>query len=153
MEHITITEFAEAAGVTPQAVYKRIKKDLAPYVIEKPTGKLISTDALELFRVTEPVTQSRREKELEKEIERLTQEKTELHERFMEQNEKLLEILAQQTKQLENYQILLAQNQQLQQQLLNPPQPVEPVEPVDNNPQPVKKPSLLKRIFGKNNPK
>jgi predicted transcriptional regulator len=146
MEHITISDFAEAVGVTPQAIYKRIKKDLSPYVKETPNGKLISTEALKLFDVEKQFNNQ----ELRKEIERLTQENNELHQRFIEQNEKFLEILAIQAKQAENYQILLAQNQQLHQQLLNPPQPVEPINQDTISSEQVNKPSLLNRIFKRN---
>ena len=39
--YLTVVEFA-AAGITKQAVYKRIKQDLAPYVKEQDGKKTIS---------------------------------------------------------------------------------------------------------------
>lgn len=146
MEYLSVSDFAEAAGVTPQAIYKRIKSDLAPFTKQTPNGKTVSTEALKLFRVDSAIDNTAKIEALEKENESLRKLNTELNQRFIEQNEKLLEILANQAKQAENYQILLAQNQQLTQQLLAPP---EPVEPVEESKQPVKKPSLFKRIFTK----
>ena len=40
-DYLTVVEFA-AAGITKQAVYKRIKQDLAPYVKEQDGKKTIS---------------------------------------------------------------------------------------------------------------
>ena len=39
--YLTVVEFA-AAGITKQAVYKRIKQDLAPYVKEQDGKKTMS---------------------------------------------------------------------------------------------------------------
>lgn len=38
-DYLTVVEFA-AAGITKQAVYKRIKQDLAPYVKSKTEKRL-----------------------------------------------------------------------------------------------------------------
>ena len=40
-DYLTVVEFA-AAGITKQAVYKRIKQGLAPYVKEQDGKKTIS---------------------------------------------------------------------------------------------------------------
>lgn len=40
-DYLTVVEFA-VAGITKQAVYKRIKQDLAPYVKEQDGKKTIS---------------------------------------------------------------------------------------------------------------
>lgn len=53
-DYLTVVEFAAAAGITKQAVYKRIKQDLAPYVKEKDGKKTISKEALKLFAKEEP---------------------------------------------------------------------------------------------------
>lgn len=131
MEYITIAEFAERAGVTPQAVYKRLKTDLEPFLKVENGVKLLNADALELYT---PTTQSKREKELlarieelEVENQRLKEENHSLLVKLTANNDKLLELL-------ENQQILLAQNQQVQQSLLNPPATVEEVAgEVDNS--------------------
>lgn len=152
MEYISVAAFAEAAGVTVQAVYKRIKTDLAPFVKEENGVKLLSTEALELYK---PSQTSKREKELqdrlkalEQENEELKEQKTELleklaanSEKLAETNEKLLEILT-------NHQVLMAQAQQLNSLLLQPPSTVEPQEEelkeVELN---EKKQGLIARIF------
>lgn len=122
MEYITIAEFAEKAGVTPQAIYKRLKTDLEPYFKVENGVKLIEIAALELYN---PTKQSKREKELldrveelEKLNDQLNKDKLSLLERLTENNEKLLEMLS-------NYQVLLAQQQHIQQSLLQLPQTVE----------------------------
>lgn len=53
-DYLTVVEFAAAAGITKQAVYKRIKQDLAPYVKEQDGKKAISKEALKLFAKEEP---------------------------------------------------------------------------------------------------
>lgn len=53
-DYLTVLEFAAAAGITKQAVYKRIKQDLAPYVKEQDGKKTISKEALKLFAKEEP---------------------------------------------------------------------------------------------------
>jgi predicted DNA-binding protein YlxM (UPF0122 family) len=45
-EYVTISEFAKMAGVSRQAVYKRIDKDLKGYIIKDGNKLKISTDAL-----------------------------------------------------------------------------------------------------------
>ena len=52
-EYITIPAFAERAGVTRQAVYKRIDRDLKTFVKLVDNKKLIDTSALSLFKQTE----------------------------------------------------------------------------------------------------
>ena len=53
-DYLTVLEFAAAAGITKQAVYKRIKQDLASYVKEQDGKKTISKEALKLFAKEEP---------------------------------------------------------------------------------------------------
>ena len=48
--YISIAEFADRAVVSKQAIYKRIKADLAPYVKEQDGKKTISEAALTLFQ-------------------------------------------------------------------------------------------------------
>lgn len=151
MEYITIAEFAELAGVTPQAVYKRLKTDLEPYVKVENGVKLLNQEALSLFKDKQPVKQPAQEAFLLAEVERLNAELevkqqtiNELNNKFAEQNDKLLKMMEQQTNQ---FQQLLAFQQHTNQQLLNalnPPKPVEEVvEQVDEVEQPVKKPGLF----------
>lgn len=48
-EYITIKEFAKRAGVSPQAIYQRIEKDLKPYFKEVDGKKTLDIKALDLF--------------------------------------------------------------------------------------------------------
>lgn len=158
MEYITISAFAEKVGVTAQAIYKRVGKDLAPYIKEENGVKLISLEALELYSSKQPVTKpTSREVELEAELVKLREENAvkqqtinELYEKLNSCNEKWLEILDRQTTQ---HQLLLANQQTLQQQLLNSSPTQKEVDNQPTNPQevdkPSNKPSLLARLFGK----
>lgn len=132
MEYITITEFAEKAGVTPQAVYKRIKTDLEPFVKVENGVKLIEEEALNLFKVAQQTKEKQRAKELEERIaeleklnETLKNENFGLMERLAANSEELLKILAEQTELQRNFQILLAQQQQVQTSLLEQKTTVE----------------------------
>ena len=49
MENLSIKEFAIAVGLTQQAVYKQLKKRLAPYVKEIDGKKYISQEAIKLY--------------------------------------------------------------------------------------------------------
>lgn len=53
-EYLSIAEFAKRAGVTRQAVYKKLTTELSDYVNEVDNKKVINSKALRLFGV-EPV--------------------------------------------------------------------------------------------------
>ena len=48
-EYLSVKEFAKRAGVSTQAIYQRIEKDLGAFVQEKNGKKTISDAALKLF--------------------------------------------------------------------------------------------------------
>lgn len=159
MEYITISKFAEKAGVTPQAIYKRLTTDLAPYLKVENGVKLLNEDGLELYTEKQLVKQSVQEKLLQEEVERLKAELeskqlliNELYRQKDELNEKMLDILDKQTSQ---FQQLLAFQQNGFQQLvsaLQPPKEVETNKPtVEMVEQPVDNPSLLRRLFPRRN--
>lgn len=50
-DYITISEFANRAGISRQAVYARTQRDLAPYCIEDGGKRYIHTDALAVVGV------------------------------------------------------------------------------------------------------
>lgn len=54
-KYISIKEFADEAGVSVQAVYKRLNRDLKQFTEVKNGQKTISTEALKLF-VTKPLS-------------------------------------------------------------------------------------------------
>jgi ribosomal protein S17E len=161
MELLTISQFAEKVGVTPQAVYKRLDKDLAPYLVVENGVKLVKPEALELYK---PNQTTKREKELQERLDELVQENQKLNERLTELNKekvallqeiagyttKLFEIVEQQTQQQENFQVLMAKQQQLNASLMQPKttveEPVEELKAVDLND---KKPSFISRLFKK----
>ena len=49
-DYLTVVEFAAAAGITKQAVYKRIKQDLAPYVKSKTEKRLYQKKRLNYLK-------------------------------------------------------------------------------------------------------
>lgn len=59
--YISIAEFADRAGVSKQAIYKRIKADLAPYVKERDGKKTISEAALTLFQQDQTAADSKQQ--------------------------------------------------------------------------------------------
>lgn len=52
-EYLSISEFAEAAGVSPQAIYKRLSTDLKEYATELNSRKVLKAEALQLFNIKE----------------------------------------------------------------------------------------------------
>ena len=48
-EYLSISEFAEIAGVTTQAIYKRLQTDLKDYATELKGRKVLKAEALRLF--------------------------------------------------------------------------------------------------------
>lgn len=155
MNMLTIAEFAEKVGVTPQAIYKRIKTDLAPYIVVENGVKLLKEEALELFNHSLNIKASNREKELleriqelESLVESLKEDKLELLAKSQENSDKLWLLTEKLTQLQENSQVLLAQTNQVVLSLNKPTETEveEPtiVEEVDNN---LHKPSLFKRIF------
>lgn len=130
MAYISIADFAERASVTPQAIYRRLKTDLKPYLKEENGVKLLSEEALQLFNSK---SQQSRITELEALVSQLKEEKLALTEKLAANNQELLDILKKQTELQENYQVLLAQSNQLQQALLNPPKAIESTESVESD--------------------
>lgn len=55
---LTIKEFAEAAGITQQAVYQRLNKSLQSYVVVLSGKKHLRKEALSLFEKVEQPTDS-----------------------------------------------------------------------------------------------
>lgn len=55
-EYISIKEFATAAGVSQQAIYKQLNNKLKPYLKEIDGKKMLNISALELFKKKEDTT-------------------------------------------------------------------------------------------------
>ncbi len=93
-EYITVAEFAKLAGVSKQAVYWRIDKDLKDFVQVDASGsktkKLISTGALPLFKSNDSSQFDSNLNNDSSELERLKEE--------LRAKDKTIEALLQQTK-------------------------------------------------------
>ena len=85
LEYVPIKEFARTAGISTQAVYKRLNTDLKPYATELNGEKRISTAAFKLFQKNEFAT------------ELTTKLTTKLNE-VGKQNEELIALLKQELK-------------------------------------------------------
>lgn len=77
-ELLTVKEYAEAAGVTQQAVYKRLNKGLAKFVVEVEGQKYIKAEALSELepkadRQPETGKQAQAESDVSKLVDTLTQ--------------------------------------------------------------------------------
>ena len=134
-EYLNIADFAEIAGVSKQAVYKRLDKDLAPFCKIVDGKKVISAAAAELFN---PVTVNGQEqkKDFERtnkdsfnylllqlsekdkiiEEQRITikeqqEQIKQLQDHIITQSTATTEILKKQSQLQENFQILLARQQ------------------------------------------
>lgn len=97
-EYISIAEFAEKAGVSVQAVYKRLDKDIQPWLKELNGKKVLNIKALEVFKGEKTSTEvestealmrmvSMLEKELEIKNEQIREQSrqiSELHDRLKE---------------------------------------------------------------------
>ena len=115
-QYLSISEFAEIKGITPQAVYKQLNNKLKDFLIEVESKKYIKIEALsesELKKV---------EKLFNNEFNNNSQEFNNLFQPFFEkqieekdkQIESLFEMIAEKDKQIANLQNLLNQSQQLQ---------------------------------------
>lgn len=96
-DYLTVKEFSEIVGLSKQALYNRMDKDLAPYVKTDGAVKMLSAEALGLFN-----------KDVElpsKQIETLTQEKQQLlyqNTMLMEQNINLISQVQSLTEQIKD---------------------------------------------------
>lgn len=160
-KYVTIADFSEIVGVSKQAVYKRIAKDLGPYIKTIDGSKRISMAATALFQSSSPGDSNQREPEpsnvsyllkllesKDKTIAQQAEQIKDLQSQLFKQADSLTEILKTQTRLQENFQVLLGQ----QQRRLEGENSVEPVEqPQENVEQPVdsmpKKNSIFSKFF------
>lgn len=97
MDYITIKEFAAAAGISQQAVYKQLKNKLKPYLKTVEGKKMLEKSALSLFEKKSDST------DVQQQLLNLLQ--TELHEKNKQLEEK--------DRQIAELQRLLDQQQKL----------------------------------------
>ena len=162
-EYLSIADFAEAVGVSKQAVYKRLKKDLVPYTkviggincIEITACELFNRSTDDLNPPTKPPESHSRDNynylllqiaEKDKLIEAQqgtiagqTAQIETLQAHIMEQSKRTTELLEKQTKLQENYQILIAQ-QQKQLETMKKQEETDTVSTVETVVKPVEQP-------------
>ncbi len=92
-EYVSIAKFAEMAGITKQAVYQRLNKDLSTYVKVDGKVKMVSTAALSLFavklNVKEQPIESLVEQAVEQDSIQVEQDNLKLIEYLKAENERL----------------------------------------------------------------
>ena len=132
-EFLTISEFAKRAGVSRQAIYKRLDGDLQPWLTVDNGKKLINSKALELFADNQNVNQvysnetlSRMVSMLEKELDIKNKQIDTLNHQVEELNDRLKES-----------HILIGRQQELQAISEKKEEaPAEPAEPIIIEPTP-----------------
>lgn len=141
-EYLTIKEFADAAGVSKQAVYQRLTGTLKPYVSVKDGVKYLNIRALELYKGDDAV----------KKLKKNNQEESN-----SVQVDSMVELLKreldQKNKQIEKLQSLLEQSQvnlsqaQYRLQMIEEKQMQEQSEADQTEQEPVKK-TWWQKLFG-----
>ena len=106
-EYLTIKEFAEAAGVSKQAVYQRLTGTLKPYVSVKDGVKYLNIRALELYKGDDAVKKLKKNNQEESNIVQVDS-MVELLKRELDQKNKQIDELH---KLLEQSQVNLSQAQ------------------------------------------
>lgn len=152
-DFLSIAEFADALGITKQAVYKRLRTaELEPYITERNGVKYISPSAMPLFAGNEPKVKEQERAEadaetiafLKEQIAERDKKIAELQAHIIEQSktltaiiEKQNQIVEKQNQLQENSQILLAKIYNGKLLLSEPPKQDEPeptVEPQVDKP-------------------
>lgn len=136
-EYLSVAEFAEKAGVSKQAIYKRLNsKSLKPYVKEINGVKRINSSAIGVFQPIQPDIQpistveqqvetayntdfllaqlAEKDELIKRQQDTISQQNTQIQDlqrHVVEQAKELTEIIKKQSQQQENFQILLAQQQ------------------------------------------
>ena len=163
-ELLTVKEFAEAAGVTQQAVYQRLNKSLTSFVVEINGKKYLKKEALANFYRGEPKPNSR---PLEQDFNNVEQGFNKVEQGLIETLQTTIEVLQGQleTKDKQIHELNLRLEQaltltsqshfiaaQTQQQLSDGIHPQEEENPVQADPaaQEKKKKGLFSWLFGDN---
>lgn len=124
MAYISIKEFSNRAGVSTQAVYQRLDKDLQSYLKIIDKRKMIEESALELFSLKAVEKESDKQidndllKTLQDTLQILSKQLSEKDEQIRRKDQQLEELnqrLAEANKLNENNQILIAKTQEVKQ--------------------------------------
>ena len=123
MEYLPIKEFAKRAGVSTQAIYQRLDKDLKSYCKEVEGKKTLSEKALDLFILKEP------DKPVDNELIKTLQDTLKLLSNQLEVKDKqiaeLNERLAEANELHRNNQILIGREQEPKQIESSAEQPIK----------------------------
>ena len=140
-ELLTVKEFSKAAGVTEQAVYKRLRNensDLRGFVVEKEGKKFLKVEALETITEKKTVEKSEAEN-LREMVEELKRDKAFLQEQISSlqvQNKELTAALENTTASLQAAQALHAGTMQ------------QAITAGESEDQPERKKGFFSRLFG-----
>lgn len=161
-EFFTVAEFAEIVGVSKQAIYKRIPKDLEPYVKQENGTRYISRSALRLF---ETIGAKKEENDyvlfLQEQLKTRDKQIADLQAHLIEQSKLLTDIVAKQNDLANNYQVLLAKFYDGKPAIPSKTEDETPVEPVEKQlfnveqqvEQPVEqKQGFFRKLLRKNKP-
>lgn len=115
-ELLTIKQFADAASVTQQSIYRRLADVLSPYVIMQGGRKLLKLEALDVYKqyLNEHGINTSSTHDIQHELNMLTQENIALKEQSQKlehDNDTLQHVITSMQKQIE---LMTAQNTQLQ---------------------------------------
>lgn len=141
-EYLTIKEFADAAGVSKQAVYQRLMGTLKPYVSVKDGVKYLNIRALELYKGDDAVKKLKKNNQEESNSVQVDS-MVELLKRELDQKNKQIDELH---KLLEQSQVNLSQAQ-YRLQLIEEKQMQEQSEADQTEQEPVKK-TWWQKLFG-----
>jgi transcriptional regulator with XRE-family HTH domain len=141
-EYLTIKEFADAAGVSKQAVYQRLTGTLKPYVSVKDGVKYLNIRALELYKGDDAVKKLKKNNQEESNSVQVDS-MVELLKRELDQKNKQIDELH---KLLEQSQVNLSQAQ-YRLQLIEEKQMQEQSEADQTEQEPVKK-TWWQKLFG-----
>jgi len=130
-EYISVSEFASRAGVTCQAVYLRLNKDLKPYLKLNGKRKTVSVDALKLYQKTSV------EQEIEQPIVELLKSQLEAKDRQLEEKDKQIAELLERLKE-SNYTLVRLGIEDKQEQPKTPQKPPAPKKPIKRTPKGLK---------------
>ncbi len=117
-EYISVSEFASRAGVTCQAVYLRLNKDLKPFMKLDGKRKTVNVDGLKLYQ------KSNTEQEAEQPIVELLKSQLEAKDRQLEEKDKQIAELLERLKEA-NYTLVrfgIEDKQETTQEQPNSPQ-------------------------------
>lgn len=138
-EYISISEFAKRAGVSQQAVYKRLDKDLKPWLIIKENKKALNIKALDIFSGKTDSTEVEKVELLKRTIEVLEKQNETLTKELDIKNgqiESLNKSLDELNQRFHESNLLVARQQELQAIEKKEEAPAEPAEPIIIEPTP-----------------